>query len=459
MATALTTQFPSMAVGAISASQFSVARQSHGCRGLVRSTEVDRPLRPVERPSRPVRGGSLRVYAAAIPGYGDGRIKDRSEKTKAKPALEQIEKALDAGSNDSNTDVLNTIITYGTGSIVAFVSARATIGVMEGINGMPIVPMAFKLLGMAVTAYFASKLFTKPQETIAEVTEALNALMASLEDMRTRTPDEAGEVARLRAAVKALQEERAQALRQVSEAEKATLQMAQLMEQKAALEMVAEQLARERDDAFLEVAALRTAVASMNASMANIEAMLASEVTELKNQNEALETVAMQLVAERDGSRLEMAELQRRLEEMWAARNSDVSMATMAAQLAEERDSAVNKLTQLQNLIHQMRENPSGLTDTMEAFVREKVREVRDAFIDPTTPYAQQREDAQRLVQHLAAEYGVPEDWASDYVRQYLQSSSRVNTLGVEGEGQGVPAPQEQEVGAGESSSGASTSS
>ncbi|GJP65111.1 hypothetical protein CLOP_g22015 [Closterium sp. NIES-67] len=111
-------------------------------------------------------------------------------------------------------------------------------------------------------------------------------------------------------------------------------------------------------EALEAVTALKTAVNAMTERMRAIEAMLASEVQRLQEQNLALETVALQLADERDSAIKQASELRAAFE---AQREEDKRVLEMlAAQLIEERNAAVKEVHELKQVVAGLAEATGG---------------------------------------------------------------------------------------------------
>lgn len=99
---------------------------------------------------------------------------------------------------------------------------------------------------------------------------------------------------------------------------------------------------------MVEVNALKATVESMSDRMKGIEAMLEREVGQLRSQNQALETVALQLAQERNVAMEETAILKARSEAEKQA------LEAVAMQLAQERDDALAELDSLKQKMANM---------------------------------------------------------------------------------------------------------
>ena len=130
-------------------------------------------------------------------------------------------------------------------------------------------------------------------------------------------------------------------------------QFPQALAEKEALEMVALELAEERETALSEVNLLKSTVESMSERMKGIEEMLDREIGLLKSQNQALETVALQLAKERDDAIQETKSLRARSDAEKQA------LEEVAMQLAQERDSALLELEQMMKVVASMKTTSS----------------------------------------------------------------------------------------------------
>lgn len=151
-----------------------------------------------------------------------------------------------------------------------------------------------------------------------------------------------------------LARERDTAVNQVAEMKRRTAEYSQVLSEKEALETVALQLAEERETAMAEVNTLKSAVESMSDRMKGIEAMLEKEVGQLKSQNQALETVALQLAQERKVAMEETANLKARSE------SEKLALEEVAMQLAQERDDALAELDSLRKVVANMGSSASS---------------------------------------------------------------------------------------------------
>lgn len=138
---------------------------------------------------------------------------------------------------------------------------------------------------------------------------------------------------------------------QVQELKLQKSEYSRILAEKEALETVALQLAEERQAAMAEVNALKSSVEMMTDRMKGIEEMLAREVGQLKTQNHALETVALQLAQERDVAYQEVASLQESIKKSKSDAVKQQALEEVAVQLAQERDSALFELESLKKFV------------------------------------------------------------------------------------------------------------
>ncbi|CAI5946542.1 unnamed protein product [Closterium sp. NIES-64] len=326
-------------------------------------------------------------------------------------------------------------------AVLGVVFATSLLGSLDSV---PLAPEFMQTIGVVYCALVARQYFTKRKIAVAPTPlTAIQTLFpttttadadadADPEAAASRIPEGMGEGVQGR--LRALEAERDVAVAAAGEMRRAGQEMARVVAEKEALEAVALQLADERDSAIAEVTALKTAVNAMTERMRAIEAMLASEVQRLQEQNLALETVALQLADERDSAIKQASELRSAFE---AQREEDKRVLEMlAAQLIEERNAAVKEVQELKQVVAGLAEATgagSGLTSEMEAFIRSRVRAVRAQFVDISKPYSQQEEAVNAFVAHLVDEFGAPREWTHRYIRQFLDAASDGHAIALNG--------------------------
>ncbi|CAI5527563.1 unnamed protein product [Closterium sp. Naga37s-1] len=323
-------------------------------------------------------------------------------------------------------------------AVLGVVFATSLLGSLDSV---PLAPEFMQTIGVVYCALVARQYFTKRKIAVAPTPlTAIQTLFpnttsdadAEPEAPASRIPEGMGEGVQGR--LRALEAERDVAVAAAGEMRRAGQEMARVVAEKEALEAVALQLADERDSAIAEVTALKTAVNAMTERMRAIEAMLASEVQRLQEQNLALETVALQLADERDSAIKQASELRSAFE---AQREEDKRVLEMlAAQLIEERNAAVKEVQELKQVVAGLAEATgagSGLTSEMEAFIRSRVRAVRAQFVDISKPYSQQEEAVNAFVAHLVDEFGAPREWTHCYIRQFLDAASDGHAIALNG--------------------------
>lgn len=323
------------------------------------------------------------------------------------------------------------VTTVGTAAVMTGMAAVSTMvanSMLASLEALPVLPVALQTLGVAYCGLVVSR-FVSQQKVILTPLSPVKAVVEFMEGSHTQgTESLAAEFAeRLRT----LSAERDAAVAKVEAMRKAEAQMLRVLAEKEALEAIAAQLAAERDSAFSEVSVLKTAVNSMTERMKGIEVMLHEEVKKLGVQNEALETVALQLAAERSAAVEEVAKLKLLVvtsEEV--AREAKKEMTVVAARLEEERDNALCEAAELRKVLNSLGATGSGLSPQQEVFLKARVRAVRAQYVDINVPYDEQKEAVDQLVSNLVDEYGAPPEWTKDYLRHFLGASSG-HSIGV----------------------------
>ncbi|KAG0562536.1 hypothetical protein KC19_9G154300 [Ceratodon purpureus] len=246
---------------------------------------------------------------------------------------------------------------------LALYGGAATLGVLlsgailSSLEVYPIIPETMQIIGLACSALVASnviqgkreKFQVSPVKAVIAIVDAGKGKVQQTSLVLPQDLDQ-GTVA----AMERLARERDMAVNQVEEMKRQTSQYSQALAEKEALETVALQLAEERETAMSEVNILKSTVESMSDRMKGIEEMLDREIGLLKAQNQALETVALQLAQERDTAIKETANLKARSDAEKQA------LEEVAMQLAQERDSALLELENLMKVVANMRTPASG---------------------------------------------------------------------------------------------------
>ncbi|CAI5516175.1 unnamed protein product [Closterium sp. Naga37s-1] len=310
-------------------------------------------------------------------------------------------------------------------AVLGVVFATSLLGSLDSV---PLAPEFMQTIGVVYCALVARQYFTKRKiavaptpltaiQTLFPTTTTTADADADPDAPASRIPEGMG--AGVQGRLRALEAERDVAVAAAGEMRRTGQEMARVVAEKEALEAVALQLADERDSAIAEVTALKTAVNAMTERMRAIEAMLASEVQRLQEQNLALETVALQLADERDSAIKQASELRSAFE---AQREEDKRVLEMlAAQLIEERNAAVKEVQELKQVVAGLAEATgagSGLTSEMEAFIRSRVRA---------------EEAVNAFVAHLVDEFGAPREWTHRYIRQFLDAASDGHAIALNG--------------------------
>eukprot|EP00897_Mesotaenium_endlicherianum_P001326 jgi/Mesen1/1220/ME000129S00318 len=307
---------------------------------------------------------------------------------------------------------------------------------LDQVEVVPLLPFAMQGLGAIYCGLVASRYWASQQVDLRPA----SPVGAILELLDGAPPLTGGRVGPFRAfseikipenideasaeKLRQLAGQRDAAMAQVEAMRAAGAEIGKVVAEKEALEAVAIQLAQERDSAMSEVGALKSAVNMMTERMKDIEVMLQQEVQRLQTQNQALSTVALQLASERDAAIKEMVGLRQLTNE------EKEELELLAASLIEDRDSALAEVEQLKEVVASLSGSASGLTPEMEQFIKAQARDVRSQFISISAPYEEQKEAVDALVAHLVDEFGAPEEWTSDYIQNFLKSSS-MQGLGV----------------------------
>lgn len=282
----------------------------------------------------------------------------------AKQALKEVkEKFGPAAVSKALQEAKKKLGEQGPGKLALYGGA-ATLGVLlsgailTSLEVYPIIPETMQLVGLACSALVASNVIQGKREKFkVSPVKAVIAIVdvgkkGKVQQTSLVLPQDLdqGTVA----AMERLARERDMAVNQVEEMKRQTSQYSQVLAEKEALETVALQLAEERETAMSEVNALKSTVESMSDRMKGIEEMLDREIGLLKSQNQALETVALQIAQERDIAIQETVKLKARSDAEKQA------LEEVAMQLAQERDSALLELENLMKVVANMRTPASG---------------------------------------------------------------------------------------------------
>ncbi|KAL3683050.1 hypothetical protein R1sor_001072 [Riccia sorocarpa] len=304
--------------------------------------------------------------------------------------------------------------------------------ILKTLAFFPFAPEALQTVGVAYSLLLASQViqgksisFPPPSPFKAMVQFADSGETSSEATIQEKSKDDP--------VLRKLVKERDTAVKQMQEMKKAAVSIARVKAEKEALEAVSLQLADERDGAMAEVAALKDAVVAMTNRIKAIEEMLDREVSQLKKQNEALETVALQLAAERDSAVQEAEDLKETAGAYSQLQEQMQGLETVAVELAHERDTALAEIEDLKKVVANLRESAStasGLSSEQELFIKARVRALRSQFIDVDRAYDEQKEEVDRFIGHLVQEYGAPQEWTKDYIRQFLDTSATKSRLG-----------------------------
>ncbi|XP_024387960.1 uncharacterized protein [Physcomitrium patens] len=237
---------------------------------------------------------------------------------------------------------------------IALLCGAATFGfiisgtLLTSLEVFPLVPEAMQLVGLAYSVLVVSRVIREEPEKfkvspVRAVIEILDEGEEKTNLMLPRDLDE-GTVA----AMEQLVRERDIAVNQREEMRRQSLILSQVRVEKEALEVVALQLAEERERAVSEANGLKRTVESISERMKGVEGILEIEVDQLKKQKQILETVAGQLAQERNVAIEEVDKLKARSEAEKRA------LEEVAMQLAKERDDALAEIESVRNILANM---------------------------------------------------------------------------------------------------------
>jgi hypothetical protein len=142
-----------------------------------------------------------------------------------------------------------------------------------------------------------------------------------------------------------------------------------------------------------EVTALKSAVETMTTRMAGIEQMLEREVGQLKVQNEALETVTLQLAQERDSALQEIAKLQEVVKSQARSETEKHALEEIALQLAQERDNALFELKNLKQMVPNL--GPPAMEQ--DPFIEARVQDIQSHLLGEDV----QKDEAEYTFAHI----------------------------------------------------------
>ncbi|EFJ14297.1 hypothetical protein SELMODRAFT_423707 [Selaginella moellendorffii] len=267
--------------------------------------------------------------------------------------------------------------------------------VLSSLEVLPLVPEALQAVGVGYSILIAGRALKGKNNVLVATSpfKAISELVDSSENSRVqRTTDMDEAVVQ---ALEKLAKERDAAVNKVEEMKQAASDFARLAAEKEALEAVAMELVKERDSAISEVSGLRKAVEAMQGRISSVEKALAQEVQQFRQQNEALEVLACQLATERDSALQEVARLKEMASQSERSEAEKQSLEAVALRLTEERDGALQELEQLKKAskkrnLSPLRASDSGLTPEQELFIKEKVRAARSQYIDISQGYDKQ---------------------------------------------------------------------
>ncbi|KAL2611750.1 hypothetical protein R1flu_023442 [Riccia fluitans] len=351
-----------------------------------------------------------------------------SEDEKTGTVYEVLEEALKAVKEAPALTVAQWLLLGGVGTFGLVISNS----IMKTLAFFPFAPEALQTVGVGYSLLVASQLLQgrsisfPPPSPFKAIVQLVDYGQTSTGTTIQIKPEDDP-------VLRNLVKERDVAVRQMQEMKRTAVNIARVKAEKEALEAVSLQLADERDGAMAEVAALKDAVVAMTNRIKAIEEMLDREVSHLKKQNEALETVALQLAAERDSALQEAEDLKETARAYSQLQEEMQGLETVAVELAQERDTALAEIEDLKKVVANLREaasTASGLSSEQELFIKARVRALRSQFIDVDRAYDEQKEEVDRFIGHLVHEYGAPQDWTNDYIRQFLDTSATKSKLG-----------------------------
>lgn len=305
-------------------------------------------------PFQPRESDSNTDVDSVLGDASSGKAKKTAGSTKGNSGGNTLSNALEDAKRKLEEQGPGNLALYGGSATLAVLLSAA---VLNSLDKYPLIPEAMQIVGLACSVLVASRVVRGEQEKLK--VSPVKAVIAIV-DIGTKgkvqqtslvlPPDlDEGTVA----AMERLARERDMAVNQVEELKRQTSQYTQALAEKEALETVALQLAEERETAMSEVNALKSTVQLMSDRMKGIEEMLEREVGLLKSQNQALETVALQLAQERDVAI-------REAENLKASSDAEKkALEEVAMQLAQERDSALADLETLMDMVASMRTRAS----------------------------------------------------------------------------------------------------
>lgn len=336
---------------------------------------------------------------------------DTAVQTPGDPSPEDLKETLEAARakfgrmtvTEALQEAKRTLGKQGVAKLTLFGGAAAvgvflSTAILTSLEVLPLVPEAMQTVGLAYSVLVASRVIRGAPEKfkVSPIRAVLEIVEEGEKKQVQRTslvmPQDMDKVTV--AAMERLARERDMAVNRVAEMKRRTAEYSQVVAEKEALETVALQLAEERETAMAEVNTLKAAVESMSDRMQGIEAMLEKEVGMLKSQNEALETVALQLAQERNAAMEETANLKAR------SGAEKQALEEVAMQLARERDDALAELDGLRQVVANMGSSTSSAPQ--DRFIESGVKDMRAQLQDGHVVPPQQ--DMNALISHVEAQ-------------------------------------------------------
>ncbi len=335
------------------------------------------------------------LTASQMLGHGNPQqMKEALQAAKKKYGKPTVSEALQEAKKHLGKDGLGKLALFGgVASVGVFLSGA----VLTSLELLPLAPEALQTVGVAYSVLLASRLLQgKPAEFAVSPIKAVIELVDSgnvnkVQRTSLVLPQDLDPT--VVTAMEKLAEERDLAVNQVEEMKRRALEYARIVTEKQALETVALQLAEERDVAMSEVTALKSAVETMTTRMAGIEQMLEREVGQLKVQNEALETVTLQLAQERDSALQEIAKLQEVVKSQARSEAEKHALEEIALQLAQERDNALFELKNLKQMVPNL--GPPAMEQ--DPFIEARVQGVQSHLLGEDV----QKDEAEYTFAHI----------------------------------------------------------
>lgn len=306
--------------------------------------------------------------------------------------------------------------------------------ILNSFEVLPLLPESLQIIGVLYAIFFARRFFQgkplsltpSPVRAIAEIVERRGSLVQTTNLELPQDLD-----ARILATMEKLSRERDDAVNALEVLRRRVADYARVEAEKEALEAVAVQLAQERDEAMTEVIALKQAVDAMSDRMRTIETTLQQDLEPLKQNSQALESVALQLASERDSAMKELSELKDELALAKCKEEEKIALESLASELVEERDRANLENERLKEILASLpaaSSEESGVSSQQELLLKQRINEAGVQFLSLGKPYDDQKEEVDKFVSSLAAEYGAPFEWTAEYLKRFLEESASKST-------------------------------